>query len=372
MRTRLTMLLLLVALSAFVEASAQELGSSWKDRGMQALGTGDLDSARSYYERWLEADPQDELSWYNLACICALQGDRDKALTAWENSVEAGWDDPDHPMSDGDLESIRDDARFTAALQRVSEAKESDGPEGYIRNFLELTSVGTYIVALPPDYDRTNRSYPLCVILHGSGSSETGHGRLADRFGRDDVIYIAPRAPYPHTSSYKGSGNLGFTAWPPERIDSLDPLDKEVPYMYSNWIMQCVRDARDRYRISDDKALLLGHSQGAAFSFITASLFPEEFRSIYVYAGYFPDEFQTEERIAELKRNNVRIRLAHGTADNVVDPEETRMIGAKLQEMGLDCSVSLYDDVTHSILPPVMEDMTEWVTRETGRPGSSE
>ena len=347
---------------------AQTPGVSWKDRGMQAFGAGNLDSAQFYLEHWLEADPQDESSWYNLACIYALGGQSEKALDAWESAVEAGWDDPDHPLSDGDLESIRSDARFTAALNKVSQKKAEMRPKDHIRRFLRMESVGTYIVALPEDYEESNRSYPLCVILHGSGSSETGHGGLADPLGRDGVIYIAPRAPYTHTSSYKNSGTLGFTAWTPEKIDSLDPLYSEVPQMYAAWIMECIHDAQQRYRTSNGKPIILGHSQGAAFSWITAALYPDQVGSIFVYAGYFPDQFTTDERLDAVRNAGVRVTLAHGSADNVVEPEGTRKIAQTLKEWKITCTLTEYDGTGHGISREVMDQMKAWIDAETGRP----
>lgn len=351
---------------------SQDLGPSWKDQSLQALGAGDLDSARFYLERWLQADPRDESSWYNLACVYALQDQPGKALDAWENAVEAGWDDPDHPLNDGDLESIRSDARFTAALDKVRQKEAETRPRDHIRNFLRMESVGTYITALPDDYENSDHSYPLCVILHGSGSSETGHGGLADLFGRDGVIYIAPRAPYTHTSSYKNSGTLGFTAWTPEQIDSLDPLYNEVPKMYASWIMECVRDAQQRYRISNAKPIILGHSQGAAFSWITASLYPEQVGSIFAYAGYFPDQFTTDERLEAIRHAGVRITLAHGAADNVVDPEGTREIAQTLEEWSIPCTLTEYEDTGHGISQGVVDQMKAWIDTETGRPSETD
>ena len=334
---------------------------------MRMLGSGKPDSAQYFLEKWLQADPGDESSWYNLACLYALAGEREKAVNAWEKSVAAGWDDPEHPLNDADLESIRSDARFTAALQKVGERKEGGGPGGYVRHALEMRSVGTYIAALPEDYDGSTRDYTLCVILHGSGSTELAHGRLADALGREDVIYIAPRAPYPHGTSFKGSGELGYTAWPSEKLDSLDPLEEQLPVMYSDWIMQCIDDARIRYRVKREGILLLGHSQGAAFAYITAARHPEQIRSVFAYAGYFPEEFRSDEYLRGLKENNVHLDIAYGTADNVVAPAESQEIAELLGKWEIAHSLNAYEGVGHGIAPEVRGQMKEWLDREAGR-----
>ena len=186
-------------------------------------------------------------------------------------------------------------------------------------------------------------------------------------FGREGIIYIVPRAPYTHTSAHKSSGNLGYTAWTPEQIDSLEPLYAQVGPMYAGWIMSCAEDARSRYRVNNEKVMILGHSQGAAFSFITAALYPDRVRSIFAYAGYFPDEYRTEERLQRLKENGVRITLAHGLSDNVVDPEASKELDAVLKEEGLDYSLTLYEETGHGIAPDVRLQMTKWIDREAKR-----
>ena len=75
----------------------------------------------------------------------------------------------------------------------------------------------------PPDYDSSNRRYPIFVILHGNGSNETSRGQLADDFGREGVIYVAVRAPYPSGGS-AGRGQPGYTAWPPETFDPISEV----------------------------------------------------------------------------------------------------------------------------------------------------
>src|SRR5262245_13610700 len=110
MRRLLTPLLLLTTFSFMLSAQSQKrLGLSLRDQALQTLSNGDLESAASLYERWLEADPRDKDSWYNLACIRALAGNKAAALDAWENAVEAGFTDAAFAQRDGDLQSVRDD-----------------------------------------------------------------------------------------------------------------------------------------------------------------------------------------------------------------------------------------------------------------------
>ena len=354
--------LLFLALTALPAAAQTSPRPSWRDMALGMLGEGKLDSAQYFYEKWVEADPRDEGSWYNLACVYALSGEREKALDAFESSVAAGWDDPEHPMNDGDLESIRSEPRFLAAIDSVRHAARSDGPEGFIRRFVETRTIATYITMLPDDYDESDRTYPLCVILHGSGSTELGHGRIADMVGREGVIYIAPRA----LNGRIVGEEMGYTAWPTEEIDSLDPLYTRSAPNYAELVRACIEDARRTYRVDPGRVMIIGHSQGAAFSYITAATYPDLVGSIFSYAGYFPEEFRTPAHLQRLREEDVHITLAHGTADNSVDVEESRTMEGILKEEGIDVEAHFFEGVNHFIQPEVREAMIAWMKSQLG------
>lgn len=54
---------------------------------------------------------------YNMACLAALSGRREDALVAWERANQAGFVRFNQAAHDPNLDSIRDDPRFTAALE---------------------------------------------------------------------------------------------------------------------------------------------------------------------------------------------------------------------------------------------------------------
>ncbi|MBC8144013.1 MAG: hypothetical protein H7X80_00430, partial [bacterium] len=228
------------------------LGLSLRDSASRATQKTDYAQARDLYERWLQADPRDISSWYNLACVCSLTGEKDKALDAFERAVDAGWNDAVHPTRDTDLDAIRSDARFDAALMRIGQRASANAPRGFIRHFAEMKSRGTYIVMLPPDYETSSTKYPICVILHGSGSTDIAHGRVSDSMGRDGVIYIAPRAPFPH-AGVVSTGAMGWTSSPPDDLPESDPNRAHVVTDYVNWIFTCVDEVKKKYRALDGK-----------------------------------------------------------------------------------------------------------------------
>jgi hypothetical protein len=76
------------------------------------LRSGDLDEARRVLHEGLEAKPGSPPILYDLACVEALAGEKDKALELLNESVAAEDRFREYAQTDGDLDSIRDDPRF--------------------------------------------------------------------------------------------------------------------------------------------------------------------------------------------------------------------------------------------------------------------
>ena len=73
-----------------------------------------------------QALPFDAGTHYNLACALARLGRREEALTTLEKAVDLGFRNAGHIGGDPDLESLRGEARFAAAVARA--AQPAQGP----------------------------------------------------------------------------------------------------------------------------------------------------------------------------------------------------------------------------------------------------
>ncbi|MGE0193713.1 MAG: alpha/beta hydrolase-fold protein [Planctomycetota bacterium] len=341
------------------------LGPSLRDQAIEALTARRLDDARDLYVRWLEADPRDGTSWYNLACVHALAGRVDDALDALENAFRTGFDDVEHAQEDPDLATLRTTARFGRAVAQGIANKVAEHVGGLQRHALATETVGTYVVLLPRDYATSDRRYPVVVILHGSGSTEIGHGRVADALGRDGVIYVAPRALHPHLDVIGQSGKPGWTVWPPERDDAEEAPDPMV--QHTDWVLRCVDDVGRRYRAKTDRVAVWGHSQGAASANILAARHPERVQTFFAYAGYYPDVWFPHETLVTWKMKGVHVELAHGLSDTVVPPEGTKVMKRRLGEAGVSHAVHLVD-ARHRLTPEVRELSRTWVDRHVREP----
>jgi tetratricopeptide (TPR) repeat protein len=85
--------------------------------GVPAYNAKRYDEARALLLEGLELHPGNTSLLYDLACVEALSGDRDAALEHLEQAVV----EPrlrQHAQTDSDLDSLREDPRFTSLLAR--------------------------------------------------------------------------------------------------------------------------------------------------------------------------------------------------------------------------------------------------------------
>lgn len=336
------------------------LAPSWRDQATEAYQAKRWADAIFLYRKWLEADPHDDGSWYNLACTYALAGQKEAALEAFETAVDAGWEDAGWPAQDADLESVREEARFTAALARCVANQAKNAPEGAIRHWVEIPAMTTYLAMLPPDYETSEAAYPLVLILHGNGSSEAWHGRLADRVGRDGVIYVAPRAPYPNTQVFYQLQRPGWT-WLPQDVDEESAERLDAARLYVDSIFAAVDDARKRYRVKGDRIYVFGHSMGGFFANVCAILEPERVAATFAYAGGLDEHYHAARWLEPLKTNGVKMLHVHSTDDPVVPVNRSVEAHQLLQEADVDTTIRLVDGVGHRVGPPVLELLETWV-----------
>ncbi len=65
--------------------------------------------------------PKDPRVRYNLACSCALLGQRDEALDRLREACELGFDDLQLLRRDRDLDAVREDPRFREIERRLAQ-----------------------------------------------------------------------------------------------------------------------------------------------------------------------------------------------------------------------------------------------------------
>jgi predicted esterase len=234
----------------------------------------------------------------------------------------------------------------TQQLENASLSKlmSNEVPKGSIRHIAPMLSLGTYIVMPPPDYEESERRYPLCVVLHGNGSNELVHGKIADKLGRNGVIYAVVRAPYSSVGVIVSTGQPADSAIP-DGVDNSenDPLGTTLRTNYVEWITAVATDVQQNYRIEGGTFFIYGHSQGGQFATLTALLHPDKVSSYFAFASSaVPESFITEERLERLKLEQVKVWLAHGTEDTTVPPDTSLKLAARLTAAGISVKSQLF------------------------------
>ena len=103
---------------AIVDADPSN-GAACYHLGRALHADGRLEQALPLHERAASFPGFEARARYNLACAHARLGHADQALAALEAAIAAGFDQAAYARTDADLESLRSDPRFEAALERV-------------------------------------------------------------------------------------------------------------------------------------------------------------------------------------------------------------------------------------------------------------
>lgn len=117
-----------------VNTARSEKAGELNSQAMAAYHRSNMNDALSLVRQAHAEDPGDSLILYNLACFSALAGKPDEALDALEKAVEAGFYAPRKISDDSDLASLRENPRFSAALDRAAALAARNGAEDKIIN----------------------------------------------------------------------------------------------------------------------------------------------------------------------------------------------------------------------------------------------
>ena len=92
--------------------------------GATAFENKQFSLAAVTYAKAFAIDPKVAISAYNSACAYARAGDKDKAFELLNRSFDAGIRDYPMVVNDKDFMSLYDDARWTAALKRLTDMRD--------------------------------------------------------------------------------------------------------------------------------------------------------------------------------------------------------------------------------------------------------
>ena len=237
-------------------------------------------------------------------------------------------------------------------------------PAWVVPRLAPMRTLGTYLALLPPDYETSTKTYPVVVLVHGTGDSERGFGRIVTDLGREGIIYLAMRAPYTDVGNTISNRGPSFTAWPTEQLPDGDPTFMVARRDCVDWLFDAVADARKSYRIQPGRVTLYGFSQGGGIVTSAALIYPERVQLVFSISGSTPPEqLMTTAALQQLKDQRVHLVVIEGKEDQTEYVARTTAFAERLKTAGVVTDFHLVPG-KHEIPPDMYRLSREWLAKE--------
>lgn len=219
-------------------------------------------------------------------------------------------------------------------------------------------NVGGYYEALPPDYNDSNKKYPLLVFLHGGGELGDGSDTALPKILKNSLTRRLHEKNFP-TSFAAGDDSLSFIIISPQFADW--PKVKDVNEIMHHALM--------KYRVDSTRIYLAGLSMGGGASWEYAgSQYGKLLAAIVPICGASWADSAVARQIAY---NEVPAWAFHNEEDPVVTAKSTtryaRLINAENPKYPVKVTIwpgSLHDAWTQASDPEYREEgknMYEWM-----------
>jgi predicted esterase len=285
----------------------QELAAAYRSQDWdRAVGLG-LALEKAQPGRWQNR--------YDLACLYALSGDQEAAISWLHQAAESGLRRVRLIDNDADLDSIRDAPGFTEVRSLVARNWEAYAA------FVRARFAAQPPLVVEPDGVEPEDPVTLLIALHGHGDHPEGWPRYWSVVTRSrNILLVAPASPH-------GFGE-GFT-W--AGVDEAELVVDEV-----------VRWAREHYTLND-RALLSGFSQGGWIAFALGQRRPDLFSGVIPMACGFAPRVDTPD---EAPANAPRFYFAVGSGDDAQDT--TRAAAKAFENAGYESRFRVYRSAGHT------------------------
>lgn len=214
-------------------------------------------------------------------------------------------------------------------------------------------------IQFPNDYD-FEKALPLVISLHGGGSSYNSFKNIWNRFESPQFIMATPQAPYKWLMGDK----IGYdwAAWP---TGNLIIMQKAIK-LTSNYIENLIQSLTDKYNFS--AVYLMGFSQGSIITQIAGINNHDLFDGIIILSGpelNHPEKpeivWPSEETV--LSANHLRVFIAHGKSDEIVDIEFANKSRVQYEKVGYDVSFFEFEG-GHEINTETMKEIEKWIKKQ--------
>ena len=317
-----------------------------------AYQDGKFAEAGMYYKKLLNANQDDAIVAYNLACCYALQGDASKAALFVTYAFANGFRGLDIFLEDKDFDPVRDNPEFQKATLKIQARFKSLGNMEYV----EASSLQPYRIRFPADYD-ASKSYPLLIGMHGMGGNAEGFISHYDKLENPQVIYVTPEGQYPlsmhvspqwHRRAWSITG-VGKNAW------------KSADKLVGSYILSTIKQISTEYKVSD--VYLMGFSQGAVYAYTIGLQNPDVITGVIGFSGYLMDTEEDQSILTQQdieQGQNVRLYIAHGIDDAAIKVETARKLKAMFEAQGFDLTYTEFEG-RHGVKADIFNDAVKWM-----------
>lgn len=211
-------------------------------------------------------------------------------------------------------------------------------------------------VQFPDSYD-SDESFPLIISLHGGGGSYETFKNIWRHFENPQFILATPQAPYKWLLGTK----IGYdwSAWPSENLRVMQTALK----LTSKYIENLILALTTNYNIKS--VYLMGFSQGSIITQIAGIYNHDLLQGIIVLSGPELDHLDKPEIVwpsgeAVQSANQLRVFIAHGKADDIVDFDLANKSRKQYAKFGYDVSLFEFNG-GHEINEDAMKEVQKWI-----------
>ncbi|NOY36451.1 MAG: hypothetical protein GXO83_02650 [Chlorobi bacterium] len=197
----------------------------------------------------------------------------------------------------------------------------------------------------------------MVISLHGGGGSYKTFKDIRRYFENPQFIMATPQAPYKWLMGDK----LGYdwAAWPTGDLIIMQRALK----LTSTYIENLIRSLTAKYNIN--KVYLMGFSQGSIIAQITGINNHDLLEGIIILSGPEVDHPGKPEIVwpsekAVRSANNLRVFIAHGESDEIIDIALARKSRKQYEDAGYDVSFFEFEG-GHEINKGALKKIEKWI-----------
>lgn len=179
------------------------------------------------------------------------------------------------------------------------------------------SNVNGFYVALPSDYQQTQKRHPLLLFIPGGG--QFGNGSIdLPLLLRDGPVQLVDEGRFPGTFTV-GGAQYSFIILTPQFRAYPSPTE----------IRQCIDYARSKYRVDSSRIYLSGLSIGGIEITNLAAQMPERIAAIVPLAGV-PQDFNSNNKCQQIAAANLPVWAFHSENDPVFNISWPQAFVAKI------------------------------------------